>query len=174
MVLKLVIVAIVSSMVSINTSVKIVVISMIFTSEVTMVTQVWLMSLQVPVSSIEVSEGVRVISVHWNGMVWVLMGVVLIWSQIVMWNIPSSHIISMVSTDWVVVWSSVHLSTKWIIGVVVSSVKSMDIVVSSEVLSILLSLWLCWTLWLCWLFILWLRMLVLLKEVNVVRVSISV
>ena len=174
MVLKLVIVAIVSSMVSINTSVKIVVISMIFTCEVTMVTQVWLMSLQVPVSSIKVSEGVGVISVHWNGVVWVLMGVVLIWSQIVMWNIPSSHIISMVSTDWVVVWSSVHLSTKWIICVVVSSVKSMDIVVSSEVLSILLSLWLCWTLWLCWLFILWLRMLVLLQEVNVVRVSISV
>lgn len=173
-VLKLIIVAVVGSVVAISTSVDVVVVTVVLTGEVSVVTQVWLMSLQVPVSSIEVSEGVGVISVEWNGVVWVLVGLVLIWSQIVVWNIPSGvHIISVVGADWVVEWGTVVLSTEWIVGVVV--LLSMDIMVSSEVLSVLLSLWLLalW-LWLSLLLFLWLGWLLVLHEVKVVRVSISV
>ena len=123
-VLSLIQVAVVGTVVAINTSVNIVVVTVILTGEVTLVSQMWLVSLQVPESSIEVGEIVAVFSVDWGSVVWVLVRLVLKWGQIVVWDVPGSVevqvSISVVCGNWVVSWSEVSIMEDWSIGVVVS------------------------------------------------------
>lgn len=120
-VLSLIQVAIVSTVVAIDTSVNIVVVTVVLSGEVTLVSQMWLVSLQVPESSIKVSETVTILSMNWGSMVWVDVGMMLEWSRIVVWNIPGSVeaqiSIRVVGSNWMVNWGSVE---EWIISVMVS------------------------------------------------------
>lgn len=124
-VFSLILIAVVGSVVAIDSSVNVVVLTVILSCEVSMVTQMWLMSLQVPVSLVEMSKRVAILSVEWSCMVWVLLGMVLIRGQIVMWDIPGTvQVISMMGVDWMVSCCSVVVIVifrdKWIVGVVMS------------------------------------------------------
>jgi hypothetical protein len=106
-VLLLIHVAVVGSMMSVYAPVDIVVHAMLFSGEVSVVSEMRLMSLQVPETLVEVAEVVSIFSNDWGGMVWTLEGVVLIWSHIVMGDIPSSMqgVISiiMVVDNWMMI-----------------------------------------------------------------------
>jgi len=82
-------VAIVKSMVTINSSIKVMVLAMAFSSEVTLVSEMRLMILKSPVTLVEMCKVMRVLSHDSGGVVWINMSMCLVWSQVVMWKIPS-------------------------------------------------------------------------------------
>lgn len=106
-VLLLIHVAVVGTVMSVNAPVDIVVHAVLFSGEVSVVTEMRLMSLQVPEALVEMAEVVSIFSNNWGGVVWTLEGVVLIWGHIVMGDIPSSMqgVISivMVIDNWMMI-----------------------------------------------------------------------
>ena len=74
---------------SIDSSVEVVVLSVSLSEVVSVVAEMWLVVLQLPVSGISMSEVVMVFSMEGSCVVWVFVMGELMWSQIVMWNVPS-------------------------------------------------------------------------------------
>lgn len=118
-------IAVVETVVAINASVDVVVLTVSLTKEVTLVAEVWLVTLESPVTLIEMGTFVRVLTMDWSGVVGILMSVHLIWGQIVVWHVPSimewivgSDVMLMEIVSVVVSWDNVAVVVTVLSGVV--------------------------------------------------------
>lgn len=169
-------IAIVSSVVSINSSVNIVILAVLFTSVVALVAKMGLVSLKGPIASICMSKSVLVLTVDGCSMVWVLVVAELMWGNIVVWHIPSSMevevSIRVMSGNWMVLRKLIQ----GVIGSIVVSVNAMGIVWSNSI-SVMLSsivVWLVLSVLLSLLGTLYWLWMVLAKSMMIVLMALSV